>query len=188
MSEMLGEHIGLNAKGLHIYDRATGASTQISPRTNISTLSWAPEGCYPESAPDINDDGRDELVLNVGGGSAHADSVAFYVVGDEAIERIDLLPPGAIEHNISPGFIEFQNAGSASMPSGIFCRDEGGITTLVYFHASSLPPTYKKMSVTEDIFAFDGTDLRFLEREHRTARGRIGPSYRNFCGYRVIAY
>ncbi len=140
------------------------------------------EGCAAESAPDLDGDGKDEITLNVGGGSAHADSVAFYSLTGERLERIGIAPAGAPDRYLRPRSVEFQTAGSASSPSGLFCRKEGGDTRLVYFHGRYLGRG--KERVSQDLFTFDGTNLNYLRTESYVRKHDLPLGPPHFCGYR----
>lgn len=144
-----------------------------------------PEGCYGHGVGDLNDDGRDELFLNIGGGSAHGDAVAGYVVGARRLQRIELAPPGnpRFSEQYRSGQIEFTTVGGASMPTWIFCRHPKTGPVFVAMHATAPLRRGRPWKIVEDWYIFDGDALHYEKTTRLTSSSEFPPAPKTFCGH-----
>lgn len=144
-----------------------------------------PEGCYAHGIGDLNDDGRDELFLNVGGGSAHGDFVAPYVVGSDGLQRIELAPPGNPTRSepYRTGSIEFATAGAASMPTWIYCRRSAEGRVFVVMGGIAPLRRDRPWKIVEDWYIFDGEALHYERTRRFTSRSEYPTAPKTFCGH-----
>jgi dipeptidyl aminopeptidase/acylaminoacyl peptidase len=144
-----------------------------------------PEGCSAGATPDFNGDGRDELLLNVGGGSAHGDVHAAYAVLRRGLRRIDIAPSGS--SRVQAGPAEFALVGGASIPSHLYCRREDGRRVVVRYSGSTDLRSRPRLHVVEDVFVFDGSALHFVKTRRYVTPYDQRPSSPTFCGDRSFS-